>query len=164
MVTIFLYGRSRVHQHLHQLLKHWIIGVYMHRFLNVEPVNALKNPILSERAKRAHGGRSQEFVAVVNGEEAGLLSYEDWSHQSVGFIYEIFVLPKFRQQGIGELLLSYAESQALRLHCTYIRLKPYPLDKETERERLVAWYTKNSYFQKPAEPDIMEKDLTTKSA
>ena len=101
---------------------------------------------------------------IVNGHEAGLLSYDDWSHQAVGFISEIFVLPEFRQLSIGALLLSYAESHAIQLRCTHIRLYPYPLDQETDPKRLVAWYTKNDYFQKPDEPEIMEKALTTMQA
>ncbi|WP_282354623.1 GNAT family N-acetyltransferase [Pseudomonas sp. PS01303] len=136
----------------------------MREVLKIDSIGALKSPVLCERAERAHGGRSQEFVMVVNMHEAGLLSYDDWSHQAVGFISEIFVLPEFRQQGIGALLLSYAENHALQLRCTHIRLKPYPLDQETDSERLVAWYTKNDYFQKPDEPEIMEKALTTMQA
>jgi GNAT superfamily N-acetyltransferase len=132
--------------------------------INIEPVNTLKSSTLCKRAERANGGRSQEFVALVNGEEAALLSYEYWSDQSVGFIYEIFVLPEFRKQGIGALLLSYAEERARQLHCTYIRLEPYALDQVTDRDRLVAWYTKNGYFQKSNDPKKMEKDLTTMPA
>lgn len=133
----------------------------MYKVLRVDSVAALKSPVLCERAKRAHGGRSQEFIMMVNGREAGLLSYEDWNHQSVGFIYEIFVLPEFRQQSIGAMLLSYAETHALQLRCAYIRLKPYPLDQETDSGRLIAWYTKNGYFQMSDEPEILQKTLLT---
>lgn len=136
----------------------------MRKVLRIDCIDVLKSPILCERAKRAHGGRSQEFVMMANGREAGLLSYEDWSHQAVGFIYEIFVLPEFRQQGVGALLLSYAENHALQLRCTHIRLKPYPLDQETDPNFLIVWYTKNGYFQKPDEPQIMEKSLTMMQA
>lgn len=133
----------------------------MRKVLKIGSIKDLENSILCERTQKAHGARSQEFVVLVNGEEAGLLSYEDWSDQSIGFIYEIFVLPEFRQQGIGALLLSYAENQARRLRCTYIRLKPCPLDQKTDRERLVAWYIRNGYFPQPDGPEIMEKNLTT---
>jgi len=132
--------------------------------INIELVNTLQNLILRNRAERANGGRSQEFVALVNGVEAALLSYEDWSEQSVGFIYEIFVLQEFRKQGIGASLLSYAEELARKLHCTCIQLEPYALGQEVDLERLVAWYTKNGYFQKPNDPEKMEKDLTTMPA
>jgi GNAT superfamily N-acetyltransferase len=132
------------------------------KVLKIDPFKDLKSPILCMRTKRARGSNSQEFVVLEDGEEAGLLSYQDWSNQSVGFIYEIFILPEFRQQGIGALLLSHAENQALQLRHVYIRLKPYALDHETDRERLVAWYTKNGFFPKLDEPEIMEKDLTSK--
>jgi GNAT superfamily N-acetyltransferase len=101
---------------------------------------------------------------TVNGDEAGLLSYEDWSHQALGIIYEIFVLPEFRAQGIGAIFLSYAENHAFQLSCTHIQLKSYPLDQETDPERLIAWYTRNGYFHKTDEPEIMEKSITTISA
>lgn len=133
----------------------------MRKVLKISSFKDLENSILCERTQKAHGARSQEFVVLVNGDEAGLLSYEDWSDQSVGFIYEIFILPEFRQQGIGTLLLLYAENQARRLCCTYIRLKPCPLDQKTDRARLVAWYAKNGYFQQSDEPEILEKNLTT---
>lgn len=76
----------------------------MAKILEVIKIHALcdvKNEVLYERAERARGGRSQEFVALINGAESALLSYEDWSDQSVGFIHEIFVLPGFKKQGIG---------------------------------------------------------------
>lgn len=136
----------------------------MRAILKIDSIDTLNNPTLRERAKRAHGGRSKEFIMTINGHEAGLLSYEDWSHQTTGFICEIYVLPEFRQHGIGATLLSYAENYALQLRCTRIRLNPYPLDQETNKERLIAWYTKNSYFQKCDEPEVMEKSLATMPA
>ncbi len=132
---------------------------HMRDISTVHSFNDLKNEVLRERAKRAHGGRSQEFVVVIDREEAGLLSFEDWSDQSLGFIYEIFVLPKFRQQGIGASLLLYAEDHALQLRCTSVRLKPYALDQETDQDRLVTWYARKGYIQKSDKPEVMEKDL-----
>ncbi|MFW2161514.1 GNAT family N-acetyltransferase [Acinetobacter beijerinckii] len=51
------------------------------------------------------GGGSQTFIMRIDGEEAAFLSYEDWSEKYIGFIYEIYVLPEYRYQGIEELLL-----------------------------------------------------------
>lgn len=101
------------------------------------------------------GGRSIR----IDREEVALLSYEDWSEKYIGFIYEIYVLPEYRYQGIGELLLFYAESKACELKCRYIKLKPYPLDEKTDKDRLIAWYKKNGYFQSPDEEEIMEKKI-----
>lgn len=124
----------------------------------------LKNETLRERAMRAKSGRSTEFIAVSHDSEIALLSYEDWSHQSLGFIYEIFVLPIYRNSGVGALLLSYAEDLATQLGCSKIRLKPYPLDSDISVERLVSWYTKNGYVRDAHEIEIMEKSLARASA
>ncbi len=119
----------------------------------------IKSNVLLERATRAHGGRSQEFLALLNGEDAGLLSYEDWSDQAVGFIYEIFVLPSFRQQGVGAFLMSHAEHHAVQLKCRCLRLRPYALDQEPERDQLIGWYSRMGYVLAPNDPDHMEKHL-----
>jgi GNAT superfamily N-acetyltransferase len=121
--------------------------------------NETRDEVLGNRAKRASSGRSTEFVAVVNGVESGLLSYEDWSRDKVGFIYEIFVLPDFRAQGIGTALLLYAEDLAIHLGCTKIRLNARALDDQTNQEGLVLWYVGKGYIQKSDSAEQMEKNL-----
>lgn len=133
----------------------------MYKILNVHSITDINDKILYYRANRAHGGRSQTFIVMMEEEEAGFLSYEDWSEEYIGFIYEIYVLPQFRNRGVGKLLLSYAEGKASELNCRYIRLKPYPLDERTDKDSLIAWYEKEGYFLKGEELEIMEKDLHT---
>ncbi|MGL6006091.1 GNAT family N-acetyltransferase [Aeromonas sobria] len=130
--------------------------------MNITKINTLEsveNLSLRKRAENARCGRSKEFVAIIDGREAGLLSYEDWSEQSLGFIYEIFVLPEYRTQGVGRGLLSYAEELAKELHCTSIQLKPYPLDRTLVSEWLVSWYARHGYVQKADDLEKMEKSL-----
>lgn len=131
----------------------------MYTILSINSCNDIGNKILYHRANRAQGGRSQTFIIKIDGEEAAFLSYEDWSEKYIGFIYEIYVLPEYRYQGIGGILLSYAESKACELKCRYIKLKPYPLDEKTDKDRLIAWYKKNGYFQSPDQEGIMEKKI-----
>lgn len=131
---------------------------------NVVALGDLKSATLRERAERGHCSRSREFLASVNGEEAGLLSYEDWSDGRAGFIYEIFVLPSFRRQGIGQSLLSYAERYAIQLGCKLVRLKPYALDQEPDQSRLIAWYTRAGYLQTANDQEHMEKLLRVQGA
>lgn len=123
----------------------------IHKLIDVQ------NKILRERADRAKGGRSQEFIAFVNGNESALLSYEDWREQSLGFIYEIFVLPFYRKRCIGTALLSYAEDLALKFGCNSIRLNPYSLDLDTDQEQLVSWYARKGYIHSADETDVLEK-------
>lgn len=124
----------------------------------------LQSTVLRERAKIGHCDKSREFVAFVDGEEAGLLSYEDWSNNCPGFIYEIFVLSSFRQKGVGNLLLAHAEDYARQLGCKSIRLKPYSLDQGSNQSQLIAWYTNAGYRQAPDVPEHMEKLLHPHSA
>jgi GNAT superfamily N-acetyltransferase len=113
----------------------------------------LESSALRERAERGHCPRSKEFLASKDGAEAGLLSYEEWNNNEPGFIYEIFVLPSFRRQGIGKSLLSYAESFALHLGCKSVRLKPHSLDQEFDQSRLIAWYAREGYRQLPGDQE-----------
>jgi GNAT superfamily N-acetyltransferase len=124
----------------------------------------VRSPTLRDRAERGHCPRSKEFLASQDGEEAGLLSYEEWGNDEPGFIYEIFVLPSFRRQGIGKSLLSRAESYALELGCKSVRLKPYTLDHEFDQSRLIAWYAKEGYRQIPSDQEHMVKVLHAESA
>lgn len=131
----------------------------MHKISVVHSFNDLKNSKLRERTERAQSGRSKEYLLTINESEAGILSFEDWSHISIGFIYEIFVLAEFRNRGAGNLLLEYAESQAIHLNCKYIRLKPFPLDGHTSEQQLIDWYSRKNYKKSKEEQGIMEKIL-----
>lgn len=119
----------------------------------------LQDAILRERASRSHGGRSCEFAAIVDGQEAGFLSYEDWIERSFGFIYEIYVLPLFRRQGIGEALLKHGEKYALQLGCSLVQLKPYALDQEPSTEQLIDWYRRAGYLTAKESTELMEKHI-----
>lgn len=121
----------------------------------------IENPLLRYRAQRGHANRSHEFIAMEHGTEIGLLSYEDWSDQALGFVYEIFVLSQFRRHGVGTLLLSHAEMYAMQQHCNILRLKPHALDEEPNQSRLEAWYTKMGYLRDPQQAELMQKELNT---
>lgn len=127
--------------------------------VKIHASNQVTNEVLSDRAKRASGGRSTEFIAVVNGVESGLLSFEDWSDQNVGFIYEIFVLPEYRKLGIGAALLSYAEELAMQLGCVKMRLEARAFDGETKQEVLLSWYIRRGYIRHSVGAELMEKSL-----
>lgn len=127
------------------------------------PSNLLSN-ILRGRIDKGHASRSIEFLAMADSEEAGLLSYEDHSDKRLGFIYEIFVLPSFRNRGIGTYLLSQAEQYAIQLNCKVSRLKPYALDHETNPDRLMAWYTKMGYIPITDDQEHLQKQLRTRGS
>lgn len=92
-------------------------------------------------------------------EEAALLSYDDWSDKGVGYVLEIFVLPRFRQYGLATQLLDSAESLALKLGCKHIRLKAHSLDDEMDQAQLEAWYRRLGYRKSRSARDWLEKSV-----
>ena len=131
----------------------------MPEILKLSSPSDLREPILRERIERGYCSRLQGFLASHNGEEAGLLVYEDWSERKSGFIYEIFILSSFRKKGLGTLLLLYAEKHAIQLNCDVLRLKPYALAQEPDNILLRNWYEKNGYQQYTKDCEFMTKYL-----
>ena len=131
----------------------------MPEILKLSSPSDLREPILRERIERCYCSRLQGFLASHNGEEAGLLLYEDWSERKSGFIYEIFILSSFRKKGLGTLLLLYAEKHAIQLNCDVLRLKPYALAQEPDNILLRNWYEKNGYQQYTKDCEFMTKYL-----
>lgn len=119
----------------------------------------LQDETLRKRALKGHGGRSCEFVAIFDGQEAGLLSYEDWRENGFGFIYEIYVLSLFRRLGIGDALLEHGELYALQLGCDLVQIKPYALDREPTTDQLVDWYRRAGYLTTKKSTDLLEKQV-----
>lgn len=131
----------------------------MPEILKLSSPSDLREPILLERTERGYCSRLQGFLASHNGEEAGLLLYEDWSERKSGFIYEIFILSSFRKKGLGTLLLLYAEQHAIQLGCDVLCLKPYALAQEPDNILLKNWYEKNGYQQCAGDCEFMTKYL-----
>jgi GNAT superfamily N-acetyltransferase len=94
----------------------------------------------------------------------GMLSYEDRSDTALAFIYEIFVLPRFRKQGVAAMLLSHAERFAIGRRCEVVRLEPRPLDETPEISQLESWYARAGYRRSSQHPELMEKSLPISSA
>lgn len=136
----------------------------MHKVVQIQSLDDVKNEVLYERARRAESGRSTEFIVIDNDTELALLSYEDWSEESDGIVYEIFVLPPYRNKGIGSFLLSYAENLAITRGCNRIRLIPHSLDKDINNQSLIAWYTKKGYKRSTVDTEFMEKNLVAAPA
>ena len=133
----------------------------MLKIFEINDLTEVKNAIIQERASGPSSGRSKEYVAIFDGSESAFLSFEDWSDRSLGFIYEIFVLPDFRGQGIGTKLLSYAESLAMNLGCSLIQLEPYAFDRSVSSKWLVSWYSNKGYNTNASDTKKMEKTLST---
>jgi GNAT superfamily N-acetyltransferase len=129
------------------------------QFIEINIPSQVKNEALRERVVKAQSGRSREFILVIDGIESAFVSFEDWSDRSLGFIYEIFVLPNFRGQGLGSKLLSHAEQLARKLNCTRLQLEANAFDRTTSQEHLTSWYTRKGYLPKVDDFRRLEKSL-----
>jgi len=125
----------------------------------INDLDEIKNNLLRERAERSKTGRSIEFIAVSDESEAAFLSYEDWSDKSLGFIYEIFVLPEFRNEHIGSTLLARAEEVAINLGCSRLELDVHAFDRTIDKASLYSWYSDKGYVRISNKPERMTKPI-----
>jgi GNAT superfamily N-acetyltransferase len=139
-------------------------GVLLLAIIEITISTFVTNSMLRGLAEGAKNGRSRMFIAKISECDVGFLCYDNWSDKSLGFIYELFVLPEYRGRGIGSKLLSYSEELAKSLHCESIRLEPRPFDRTIDSSWLISWYIGKGYMSIPNDPAKMEKLLVTKEA
>ena len=123
----------------------------------IESPREVKNLELRQMVEKAAILISEEFIAVASdGSEAGFISIENIPHDSLTFIYLIFVLSQYRSLGLGNSLLTRAEDEARAKGHRSIRLKPMPADEGIERDHLINWYIRHGY-RWSSDSDQMEK-------
>lgn len=133
--------------------------------VEVDETHPVSHPLLRERVENGKRLGTREFVALIDGVEAGLLIFEDFPDSSLGVVYEIYVLSKFRAIGVGNLLLSLAETVALDSAYKTLRLLARSLDQEAiNDEALMSWYGRKGFSRDACDPGWMQKDLASASA
>ena len=105
----------------------------------------LKELPLQERAVRAKVTGSRQFVSLHDKKEVGYLSFDEHMEIKTGVLYEVFVLPQFRQQGIGSRLVIFGEDFARSIGCQRVRLSPRAFDQSVTQSWLESWYGKRGY-------------------
>ncbi len=103
-----------------------------------------------------------ETYTQCDGLESAFLSFEDWSDKFLGFIYEIYVLPEFRNQSLGGSLLQKAEEVAIKLGCVKLQLDVHPFDRTLDKSALYSWYSEKGYVRASSKSERMEKALSSK--
>lgn len=119
----------------------------------------VQNEVLRERLEGGRSPKTEEFIALYDEAEVGLLIYEDWGLPS-SFIYEIFVIHEARNNGIATLLLAHAEMIAAQLGRNSIRLIARSLClRSLSHVELSAWYARKGYVECVSEEGQLEKFL-----
>lgn len=131
----------------------------MLQYKKIDSSNPAKNPIIQCHANRARCEFSTEFVVVENNVEVAFLCYENNPRHLSGFIYEIYVISEFRNHGLGNEILSFAESLAKKDQKSAVKLKPYALDRTIDVNILIEWYKRKGYSWATDDPCKMEKQI-----
>ena len=124
----------------------------------------LKNQLLRERAQHAKVERSRQFVAHENENELAYLSFDNRSDIDTGVLYEIFVLPQYRNHGLGTALVSFAEGIARTIGSVRMRVSPRAFDASVNQDWLETWYLKQGYSIANDGSSEFEKSLDSAKA
>ena len=129
--------------------------------VEVEETHAVNHPFLRERVEKGRRPGTREFVALIDGVEAGLLIFEHFPNYYLGFVYEIYVLEKFRAIGVGNQLLLRAETIAIDSGCKTLRLTVRSLDRQfIDDEDLMSWYGRKGFIRDAGDSGGMQKNLS----
>lgn len=107
-----------------------------------------------ESAKARH---THYYVANENGSEVAFIALDQIPGVEYLVLYEIYVRPECRGRGIGWRLLGEIESLARALGYAKITLSPWPLEKGYPEAKLIAWYKRHGYVERPDCPTELEK-------
>lgn len=124
----------------------------------------LKNKLLRERAQQAKVERSRQFVAHENENELAYLSLDNRSDINTGVLYEVFVLPQYRNHGLGTALVSFAEGVARTTGSARMRVSPRALDASVSPHWLETWYLKRGYLVTNDGSSELEKSFDSDKA
>lgn len=130
------------------------------RIERVDDIQDVTCPVLRERLNQGQSLGMEDFVALVDGREAGLLMFEHFARHSMGQVHEIYVLNVFRRNGVGQRLLSYSEGVARQHGYLKLRLMARSLDPTRIGDRdLTAWYRNHGFKSDSPASMWMQKEL-----
>jgi ribosomal protein S18 acetylase RimI-like enzyme len=108
----------------------------------------------SPKARHTH-----HDVATDDGSEVAFLALDQIPDVDYLVLYEIFVRPGCRGRGIGSCLLGEVERLAAALGYAKITLSPWPLEQGYPEAKLIAWYKRHGYVERPDFPTELEKSI-----
>jgi len=129
----------------------------VHVMVEIVAPSQLKSAVLRERATQRKKPNSRQFIALDNGAEAGYISFDHRADIGTGIVYDLLVLPEYRQRGIGKRLLAFGEDVAASLNCYQVRLNPTAFDGSVFQQWLESWYSRRGYVWATDETREMEK-------
>lgn len=111
---------------------------------------------MSQSTKARH---THHYVVMEDESEVAFIALDQIPGVEYLVLYEIFVRPDCRGKGLGSRLLHEVEGVARRLGYKKITLSPWPLDEDYPEEKLIAWYKRHGYVERPDCPTELEKSI-----
>lgn len=118
------------------------------------------NEKLSEIVGKFAVSMGKRYIALIDTIEIGFL-YIDFPLNQVNSVclYNIYVVPEYRNIGFGKTLLQKTEELCLQAERSKIIVYVRPLDDITRYEELVKWYSSNGYNFIENDEGYMEKNV-----
>lgn len=125
--------------------------------INIIPANsAMPNGFIKTLAFRERFPCKKDFIAMINGQPVGLVSFDEYPTQNDGWVQLIYVLPEFRKNRVGSELLEYIETHAISRKLSSIGLDPKAVNSPMHLDaqfpdslRLEQWYASKGYVASP---------------
>jgi len=102
---------------------------------------------------------TRHYLARENGIEVGFLSADVDSECEYFVIYKLFVPPRLRRQGLGNLILKAAEELGSSLGFRKSLLRAHTLADKFSQQDLEDWYFRHGYSILPDSGDALVKDI-----
>lgn len=113
----------------------------------------------TERIAQSRTSVTKFFVARSGNQDLGIISIDQYKPPNPLFVYFIFVERKFRNRGIGTILLDFAEQLAINRRNPSIVLQPHEVESDVPLQELINWYIKKGYSWRENDSTRMEKPL-----
>jgi GNAT superfamily N-acetyltransferase len=100
---------------------------------------------------------TKHFVAKRDEVEIGFVAIDAIPGVNYLVLYELFVITRMRGVGLGASLLDEVEKCAVIEGYEWVTLSPSPLELGFSTGRLMAWYKRHGYAERPDFPSELEK-------
>lgn len=126
---------------------------------HVSSAGSFQDTDLTRRAQETGASDfTSHYRVVKNDLEVALVVIDRRRDLSALIIYDLFVIKRFRSQGLGSAILTLLEGIAAKEGFKSARLCPTQIDSEWPRERLIQWYLRRGFEFDPSNGTEMQKD------
>ena len=103
--------------------------------MQTKTANDFANPELNKRAEESYrSNKTRHYIALAQSKEIAFVSLDRWPELSQMLVYEIFVTPSCRRQGVASAVLNEIEHISACEGFSIVRLSPSPLDDGISKE------------------------------